>query len=56
VLGDFGEMTLNQRVDLVWAACGIAVTVVVIYATVKQLRLQKKLSKRMGLDDDPAAD
>jgi heme exporter protein D len=52
--GGFSELSLNQKADLVWAACGIAVLALIGYATVRTLKTHKKIEKRMHLDDDDA--
>ena len=52
----WAELDVQGKGTVVSTGVFIAVSALIAYATVKQIRLQGKLSKRMGLDDDPAAD
>jgi hypothetical protein len=50
----FGELDVQGKATVVSMCVFVAVSALIAYATVKQLRLQKQLGKRMGLGDDPA--
>ena len=58
MLEGFSELDLNGKLGVLWGITGIAATVLIIYATVKQLKMQDKIHKRLHLDGDddtPAA-
>jgi hypothetical protein len=48
----WGELDLEGKLGVVGAVASIAVSVLMGYATVKLIQIQKKLGKRLHLDED----
>jgi hypothetical protein len=51
-MSSWTELDLTGKANLAWAAAGIAVCALVAYATVRQVRMQRKLERRMHLDEE----
>lgn len=47
----WAELDLEGKANVLWAAAGIALAVVFAYAAVKTIQTQKKLNKRLHLED-----
>lgn len=51
-LAGWAELDLEGKANVVWAGAGIALIMLVGYATVQTLKTHKKLAKRLHLDDE----
>jgi hypothetical protein len=50
----FGELDVQGKSTVVVTCVFVAVAGLIAWSVVKQLKIQNKLEKRMGLGDDPA--
>jgi hypothetical protein len=51
----FGELDVQGKATVVSTCVFVAVSALIAYATIKQIRMQTKFGRQMGLDDDPSA-
>ena len=51
-MGGWGELDLEAKANVVWAAAGIVLAGVFCYAAVRMIRTHEKLEKRLHLDGD----